>query len=75
MQADSPLGLSDFVSLNASITTDNPNTRFNRAYLLYSLPYGALTFSTFGRLFGYEFHQTFTKHVLYVYLVIRHKLV
>lgn len=55
---DSPLGLSDFVSLNASITTDNPNTRFNRAYtLLYSLPYGALTFSTFGSYSEYEFHQ------------------
>ncbi|MRE37200.1 ShlB/FhaC/HecB family hemolysin secretion/activation protein, partial [Klebsiella pneumoniae] len=41
---DSPLGLSDFVSLNANITTDNPNTRFNRAYtLLYSIPYGGFT--------------------------------
>ena len=55
---DSPLGLSDFVSLNANITTDNPNTRFNRSYtLLYSLPYGAFTFSTFGSYSEYEFHQ------------------
>ncbi|QAV22230.1 ShlB/FhaC/HecB family hemolysin secretion/activation protein [Proteus hauseri] len=55
---DSPLGLSDFVSFNANITTDNPNTRFNRSYtLLYSLPYGGFTFSTFGSYSEYEFHQ------------------
>lgn len=56
---DSPLGLSDFVSLNTSLTTDNPDTRFNRAYtLLYSLPYGSFTFSTFGSYSEYEFQQT-----------------
>lgn len=55
---DSPLGLSDFISLNTNITTDNPDTRFNRAYtLLYSIPYGAFTFSTFGSYSEYEFHQ------------------
>ncbi|OAT34830.1 ShlB/FhaC/HecB family hemolysin secretion/activation protein [Proteus myxofaciens] len=55
---DSPLGLSDFISLNTNITTDNPDTRFNRAYtLLYSVPYGAFTFSTFGSYSEYEFHQ------------------
>ncbi|MER2373139.1 ShlB/FhaC/HecB family hemolysin secretion/activation protein [Photorhabdus laumondii] len=46
---DSPFGLSDFISLNASSTLDSPSNRYSRAYtLLYSMPYGAATFSGFG---------------------------
>ncbi|PHM44929.1 XhlB, XhlA hemolysin secretion/activation protein [Xenorhabdus mauleonii] len=50
---DSPLGLSDFVSLNGSSSVNQLdgqyNNQYNRAYtLFYSLPYGALTFSGFN---------------------------
>uniref|UniRef100_UPI0036DAEB5E ShlB/FhaC/HecB family hemolysin secretion/activation protein n=1 Tax=Photorhabdus sp. RM322S TaxID=3342825 RepID=UPI0036DAEB5E len=46
---DSPFGLSDFISVNASSTLDSPSHRYNRAAtLLYSVPYGAATFSGFG---------------------------
>ncbi|CAI1987698.1 Hemolysin transporter protein shlB precursor [Serratia entomophila] len=55
---DSPLGLSDFVSLNANSTVENPAHRYSRAYtLLYSLPYGAFTFSGFASFSTYENHQ------------------
>lgn len=65
---DSPLGLSDFVSLNANITTDNPNTRFNRAYtLLYSIPYGGFTFSSFGSYSEYQFHQKLQTRTVSLY--------
>ncbi|CAI1010343.1 ShlB/FhaC/HecB family hemolysin secretion/activation protein [Serratia entomophila] len=55
---DSPFGLSDFVSLNANSTVENPAHRYSRAYtLLYSLPYGAFTFSGFASFSAYENHQ------------------
>ncbi|MBI6547662.1 ShlB/FhaC/HecB family hemolysin secretion/activation protein [Xenorhabdus lircayensis] len=54
---DSPLGLSDFVSLSGSSTVDKPDTQYNRAYtLLYSLPYGAITFSGFNSYSQYTSH-------------------
>ncbi|MDC9590473.1 ShlB/FhaC/HecB family hemolysin secretion/activation protein [Xenorhabdus sp. XENO-10] len=54
---DSPLGLSDFVSLSGSSTIDKPDTQYNRAYtLLYSLPYGAMTFSGFNSYSQYASH-------------------
>ncbi|CAI1135753.1 ShlB/FhaC/HecB family hemolysin secretion/activation protein [Serratia entomophila] len=55
---DSPFGLSDFVSLNANSNVENPAHRYSRAYtLLYSLPYGAFTFSGFASFSAYENHQ------------------
>ncbi|EBP9600711.1 ShlB/FhaC/HecB family hemolysin secretion/activation protein, partial [Salmonella enterica] len=55
---DSPFGLSDFVSLNINSTLENPTHRYSRAYtLLYSLPYGALTFSGFASVSSYDAHQ------------------
>jgi hemolysin activation/secretion protein len=55
---DSPFGLSDFASLNVAGTLDNPAQRYNRAYtLLYSLPYGAFTFSGFASYSQYLNHQ------------------
>ncbi|OTA19108.1 XhlB, XhlA hemolysin secretion/activation protein [Xenorhabdus beddingii] len=58
---DSPLGLSDFVSLSGVSTMDKPNTRdntrYNRAYtLLYSIPYGAVTVSGFNSYSQYTSH-------------------
>ncbi|CAM3398523.1 XhlB, XhlA hemolysin secretion/activation protein (TpsB) [Xenorhabdus nematophila ATCC 19061] len=54
---DSPLGLSDFISLSGSSTIDKPNTQYNRAYtLLYSIPYGSLTFSGFNSYSQYTSH-------------------
>ncbi|MDX7990460.1 ShlB/FhaC/HecB family hemolysin secretion/activation protein [Xenorhabdus littoralis] len=54
---DSPLGLSDFVSLNGSSTVDKPGTQYNRAYtLFYSLPYGPVTFSGFNSYSQYTGH-------------------
>ncbi|BEO06033.1 ShlB/FhaC/HecB family hemolysin secretion/activation protein [Serratia marcescens] len=62
---DSPFGLSDFVSLNASSTLENPAHRYNRAYtLLYSLPYGAFTFSGFASFSSYENHQQLPHNVV-----------
>ncbi|MGQ8708924.1 ShlB/FhaC/HecB family hemolysin secretion/activation protein [Serratia sp. TSA_198.1] len=65
---DSPFGLSDFVSLNATSTLTNPAQRYNRAYtLLYSLPYGAFTFSGFASYSEYVNHQqlTFNRYKLH----------
>ncbi|MDC9582146.1 ShlB/FhaC/HecB family hemolysin secretion/activation protein [Xenorhabdus sp. PR6a] len=54
---DSPLGLSDFVSLSGVSTVDKPDTQYNRAYtLFYSLPYGAITFSGFNSYSQYISH-------------------
>ncbi|MBD2796910.1 ShlB/FhaC/HecB family hemolysin secretion/activation protein [Xenorhabdus sp. 18] len=54
---DSPLGLSDFVSLSGVSTVDKPATQYNRAYtLFYSLPYGAITFSGFNSYSQYIGH-------------------
>ncbi|MBD2783745.1 ShlB/FhaC/HecB family hemolysin secretion/activation protein [Xenorhabdus sp. DI] len=54
---DSPLGLSDFVSLSGVTTVDKPATQYNRAYtLFYSLPYGAMTFSGFNSYSQYIGH-------------------
>lgn len=62
---DSPFGLSDFVSLNANSTLENPAHRYNRAYtLLYSLPYGAFTFSGFASFSSYENHQQLPHNVV-----------
>ena len=56
---DSPLGLSDFVSLSASTTLAQPSARYSRAYMLfYSLPYGDLTFSGFASFSDYQMHQS-----------------
>ncbi|WP_340611596.1 ShlB/FhaC/HecB family hemolysin secretion/activation protein [Xenorhabdus bharatensis] len=45
---DSPLGLSDFVSLSGSSTLKKGPNKYNRSYIfLYSLPYGQSTFSAF----------------------------
>ena len=45
---DSPLGISDFISLNASTTLEPYSNKYSRAYnLFYSLPYGDFTFSSF----------------------------
>ncbi|MDW5502624.1 ShlB/FhaC/HecB family hemolysin secretion/activation protein [Pseudomonas lundensis] len=55
---DSPFGLSDFVSLNVAGTLKDPAQRYNRAYtLLYSLPYGAFTFSGFASYSQYMNRQ------------------
>ncbi|ANI30363.1 hemolysin activation protein [Yersinia entomophaga] len=55
---DSPLGLSDFVSLNVSSTLKDPQQRYSRAYtMLYSIPYGAWTFSGFASFSDYLNHQ------------------
>lgn len=55
---DSPFGLSDFVSLNVAGTLKDPSQRYNRAYtLLYSLPYGAFTFSGFASYSQYMNRQ------------------
>ncbi|PHM59300.1 ShlB/FhaC/HecB family hemolysin secretion/activation protein [Xenorhabdus sp. KK7.4] len=52
---DSPLGLSDFVSVNGVSTIDKPSTQYNRAAtLFYSLPYGAVTFSGFTSYSQYK---------------------
>ncbi|MDC6108980.1 ShlB/FhaC/HecB family hemolysin secretion/activation protein [Serratia rubidaea] len=62
---DSPFGLSDFVSLNASSTLENPAYRYSRAAtLLYSLPYGAFTFSGFASLSSYQNHQPLQHNVV-----------
>ncbi|MDE9483867.1 ShlB/FhaC/HecB family hemolysin secretion/activation protein [Xenorhabdus bovienii] len=46
---DSPLGLSDFISFSGSNTLDKFHTQYSRSYtLLYSIPYGAATFSGFS---------------------------
>ncbi|WP_340619456.1 ShlB/FhaC/HecB family hemolysin secretion/activation protein [Xenorhabdus siamensis] len=45
---DSPLGLSDFISFSGSSTLNNSKKKYNHSYiLLYSLPYGEMTFSGF----------------------------
>ncbi|MBC8946031.1 ShlB/FhaC/HecB family hemolysin secretion/activation protein [Xenorhabdus indica] len=45
---DSPLGLSDFISFSGSSTLNNSKKKHNHSYiLLYSLPYGEMTFSGF----------------------------
>ncbi|KJG57137.1 hypothetical protein UA38_11190 [Photobacterium kishitanii] len=45
---DSPLGISDFISLNTSTTLKSYSNKYSRAYnLFYSVPYGNLTFSSF----------------------------
>ncbi|CNE54087.1 hemolysin activator protein [Yersinia nurmii] len=55
---DSPFGLSDFVSLNISGTLKDPQQRYSRAYtMLYSIPYGAWTFSGFASFSDYLNHQ------------------
>lgn len=55
---DSPFGLSDFISLNINHTLLNQTQSSNNSYvLLYSLPYGAFTFSGFTSLSSYEIHQ------------------
>ncbi|MDX7986207.1 ShlB/FhaC/HecB family hemolysin secretion/activation protein [Xenorhabdus sp. 12] len=64
---DSPLGLSDFVSLNGSSSVNKPdgsyNNQYNRAYtLFYSLPYGALTFSGFNSYSQYTSRPRFQLH-------------
>ncbi|PHM36232.1 ShlB/FhaC/HecB family hemolysin secretion/activation protein [Xenorhabdus innexi] len=52
---DSPLGLSDFVSVSGVSTIDKPSTQYNRAAtLFYSLPYGAVTFSGFTSYSQYK---------------------
>lgn len=62
---DSPFGLSDFISLNANSTLENPVHRYNRAYtLLYSLPYGAFTFSGFASFSSYENDQQLQRNVV-----------
>ncbi|AOM41969.1 ShlB/FhaC/HecB family hemolysin secretion/activation protein [Xenorhabdus hominickii] len=54
---DSPLGLSDFVSLSGSSTVDKPDTQYNRGYtLFYSIPYGAVTVSGFNSYSQYTSH-------------------
>ncbi|OBU10803.1 ShlB/FhaC/HecB family hemolysin secretion/activation protein [Morganella psychrotolerans] len=56
--ADSPAGLSDFLSLNGSTTTDDRKNRYSRSGMLfYSVPYGALTVSTYASLSGYRIDQ------------------
>lgn len=46
---DSPLGLSDFISVSAQRTTDDNATRHSRSEsLFYSLPYGYWTLSAFA---------------------------
>ncbi|PHM50542.1 ShlB/FhaC/HecB family hemolysin secretion/activation protein [Xenorhabdus sp. KK7.4] len=53
---DSPLGLSDFVSLSGSSTLKKGQNKYNRSYIfLYSLPYGKSTFSTF--YVGSKYHH------------------
>ncbi|PHM60492.1 XhlB, XhlA hemolysin secretion/activation protein [Xenorhabdus stockiae] len=53
---DSPLGLSDFVSLSGSSTLKKGQSKYNRSYIfLYSLPYGQSTFSTF--YVGSKYHH------------------
>ncbi|CAM3768420.1 XhlB, XhlA hemolysin secretion/activation protein [Xenorhabdus thuongxuanensis] len=65
---DSPLGLSDFVSLSGASTVDKPNTQYNRAYtLFYSLPYGAITFSGFNSYSQYTSHPRFNIHSTKLY--------
>lgn len=60
---DSPLGLSDFISLNANSTLKSMSHRYNRAYsLLYSLPYGAFTFSGFASFSSYKNPQKLQYH-------------
>ncbi|ANI29071.1 hemolysin activation protein [Yersinia entomophaga] len=55
---DSPFGLSDFVSMNISSTIKDESRHHNRAYtLLYSLPYGAWTFSSFASYSEYLNYQ------------------
>ncbi len=64
--ADSPAGLSDFVSLSGSATTDNPAARYSRSGMLfYSVPYGALTISTYGSISRYRINQALRyQHVI-----------
>ncbi|MDC9603699.1 ShlB/FhaC/HecB family hemolysin secretion/activation protein [Xenorhabdus griffiniae] len=65
---DSPLGLSDFVSLSGASTVDKPNTQYNRAYtLLYSLPYGAITLSGFNSYSQYTSHPRLQIHSAKLY--------
>ncbi|PHM28352.1 ShlB/FhaC/HecB family hemolysin secretion/activation protein [Xenorhabdus budapestensis] len=60
---DSPLGLSDFISLSGVSTLDKPNSQYNRAAtLFYSLPYGAVTFSGFTSYSRYTSHPKLQKH-------------
>ncbi|WFQ79085.1 ShlB/FhaC/HecB family hemolysin secretion/activation protein [Xenorhabdus sp. SF857] len=65
---DSPLGLSDFVSLSGASTIDKPDTQYNRAYtLLYSLPYGAVTLSGFNSYSQYTSHPRLKIHSTKLY--------
>ncbi|MBD2809312.1 ShlB/FhaC/HecB family hemolysin secretion/activation protein [Xenorhabdus sp. Vera] len=62
---DSPFSLSDFVSLYTNSSLENPAHRSSRAYtLLYSLPYGAFTFSGFASVSFYENHQPLQHNVV-----------
>ncbi|CDG87983.1 ShlB/FhaC/HecB family hemolysin secretion/activation protein [Xenorhabdus bovienii] len=61
---DSPLGLSDFISLSGISTVDNPDIQYNRAAtLFYSLPYGAATFSGFTSYSRYTSHPKLQNNV------------
>ncbi|PHM73100.1 ShlB/FhaC/HecB family hemolysin secretion/activation protein [Xenorhabdus kozodoii] len=65
---DSPLGFSDFVSLNGSSTIDKPDSQYNRAYtLFYSLPYGAVTLSGFNSYSQYTSHPRLQKNAFKMY--------
>ncbi|NRN27664.1 ShlB/FhaC/HecB family hemolysin secretion/activation protein [Photorhabdus heterorhabditis] len=65
---DSPFGLSDFISLNVSSTLDSPSNRYSRAAtLLYSVPYGAATFSGFGSYSQYASHPHLQNKTVKIY--------
>lgn len=62
---DSPFGLSDFISLSSNHSLENPVHRFSRAHtMLYSLPYGAFTFSGFASISSYGIHQQLQHNVV-----------
>lgn len=62
---DSPFGLSDFISLSSNYALGNPTYRFSRSNtMLYSLPYGAFTFSGFASFSSYEIHQQLQHNVV-----------
>ncbi|MGP2409669.1 ShlB/FhaC/HecB family hemolysin secretion/activation protein [Yersinia sp. 2553 StPb PI] len=58
---DSPLGLSDVISISLNRTLDSQRVRYkNETTLFYSIPYGAFTFSAFINQMQYRRYETLT---------------
>lgn len=64
---DNPLGLFDYLNIGATRTLQNQSLGFNQSYnLLYSIPYGNLSFTTFASYSDYGVHQQLPTYKAYL---------